>query len=629
MIIDKELINEAKATLGEEAAILIANNLQLNEFNEQNLKGCCPFHNEDTPSFIWNSKSHSFHCFGCGINYDVIDHFMSYDGLSFTEAVQHLFSLTKTEYRFSEHLVQSTRNYKYPKREEGNRDEVEKYLSLRKISRDTLNHCDIQADSSGNIAFHYYNENDVLMMIKYRHSRKLTKKDNKSWANKESDSAPLLFNMNKINPTMPLIITEGEIDCLSVIEAGYKNCVSIPFGAQHEKWIEYNWDWLEQFDRIIIWSDSDAPGMNMRKSVCARLGTWRTFYIEIPTPLNNRHVKDANELLYYEGKEAVLNMIDNAIQSPIEHVIDLAEVNEYDIENAEGLLTGITEIDKYLYKLVFGTVSVWTGINSSGKSVLVNQVGICEPLNQGYDVFVFSGELPKPMLKGWLERTMAGTEYITMVNEHVRKIDGDKLTDIRRWYKRRLWVYDNDQDYTADSILLKMEEMARRHGVKVFVIDNMMMVDIGSTDNNKYDKQTHFMKRLVNFANKYNVIVHLVAHPRKIEFGRKINKMDISGTGDISNLAQYVFGIHRYTDKEIETMSSCDENDGAIYDCELYIFKNRITGTQDKVINVWFDKPSYRFYSNKNELYKRYGWNHDTSEINIKNDDRTLVSIPF
>ena len=48
------------------------------------------------------------------------------------------------------------------------------------------------------------------------------------------------------------MITEGEFDCLAVIESGYKNAVSIPSGVNStNKWIETNWTFLEQFNEII------------------------------------------------------------------------------------------------------------------------------------------------------------------------------------------------------------------------------------------------------------------------------------------------------------------------------------------------------------------------------------------
>lgn len=52
------------------------------------LKGCCPFHNEKTPSFTVNDSKGFFHCFGCGAHGDVISFVMRHDRLAFPEAVE-------------------------------------------------------------------------------------------------------------------------------------------------------------------------------------------------------------------------------------------------------------------------------------------------------------------------------------------------------------------------------------------------------------------------------------------------------------------------------------------------------------------------------------------------------------
>jgi len=53
-------------------------------------KGCCPFHNEKTPSFYINDEKQFFHCFGCGAHGDVIGFMMRYEHLSFPEAIENL-----------------------------------------------------------------------------------------------------------------------------------------------------------------------------------------------------------------------------------------------------------------------------------------------------------------------------------------------------------------------------------------------------------------------------------------------------------------------------------------------------------------------------------------------------------
>jgi DNA primase catalytic core len=55
-----------------------------------NLKGCCPLHNEKTPSFYVRTSAQTFHCYGCGKNGDVIQYVMERDGITFNEALRFL-----------------------------------------------------------------------------------------------------------------------------------------------------------------------------------------------------------------------------------------------------------------------------------------------------------------------------------------------------------------------------------------------------------------------------------------------------------------------------------------------------------------------------------------------------------
>jgi twinkle protein len=623
LLVPQELILKAKEQIGDKAAYIIAEALHLQKFDEKNLKALCPFHTENTPSFVWNPKNYSYHCFGCGRNFGILDLYMQ-QGYTYLGAVEKLFDESGIKYSFGTKNIKTKREYRYPKEETNtDRSKVEQYLALRCISKDTLDYCDIRQDNHGNIVFNYYDTNDVLTMVKYRPARKLNKGEIKCWCQKGADTTPLLFNINRIDPTQPLLICEGELDCLSAIEAGFKNTVSVPFGAGNESWVEENWDWLEQFNKIIIWADADEAGRKMKKNIIPRLGQWRCYEVEAPTEIEKDgkivYVKDINEVLYYYGKDKVIECINNAKEMPITDVVDLYDIQEFDLETAEGVFSGFEEIDKWIYKFFFGCINIITGINGSGKSVLINQMCICEPLNQGYDVFVFSGEMTKPQLKKWIELQLAGRRHIQVENRHIRKIKPEIRKQIRDWYRGRIYVYDNDKDFTATSILNKMEELARKKGVKVFVLDNLMMIDLECNNENIWQKQKEFVVKLVNFAHKFNVLVHLVAHPRKVETIRRLTKLDVGGSGDITNLAHYVMSIHRVTPKEKEGVKN-KKGEYVVqpvdYDCIIDLFKNRITGTQDKELGVYFDSPSYRLWSTKEELDKVFKW-----DKNKYNDD--------
>lgn len=634
MLIPKEKINQAKELYGEQAMLDIVSYFGLEDsYNEKDKSCSCPWHRDKTPSFIWNPKNNSAHCFSCNRNFGIIDLYLT-QGMSYLEAVEKLFNNVKFEYNFNNKNIQDS-SYRYPKHEHSDRTNVEKYMELRKISKKTLDYADVQSDYHGNVVFHYYNANDTLMTVKYRLGHKFDKEKDKSkcWAQSNADFSPLLFNMNRIDPSKPLAIVEGETDALSIIEAGYPNVVSIPNGCANTKWIEYNWEWLEQFDKIILWYDSDEPGIKGRNEVLYRLGTWRTYYVEIPsteTTENGNRIKDANELLYFKGKEKVLEYINKPFEIPVQNVMDLSKAEDFDIEHTEGLYTGIKELDDKIYKLTFGTLNIITGRAGSGKSCFVNQVALCQSLQQGYDTFVFSGELPAPILRNWIETTMIGRDNITMKDGHIRIFDSAKRKQMQNWYSGRILVYDNDRDSTANSILNKMEELARKCGTKVFLIDNLMMVDLECNEEGRLQAEKNFIGKLINFAKKYNVLVFLVAHPRKTkEAGGRLTQEDIAGSGNIVNLAHMVFSVHRYTEKEKqgETNMKGDFIKGKEpieYDISIEVLKNRITGVLPTV-DMYFDYNSYRFYRTPSELWFRYNWNKDTSPL--RTDDPNIHKV--
>ena len=340
--------------------------LHLESFDEKNLKSLCCYHKEDTPSFIWNKKANSFHCFSCQKNADVIDAYME-TGLTYIQAVQQLFELTGTKHSFGEHGVRDKAQYRYPLEEPLNEKlRVYDYLAKRCISPGTISYADIREDEQGNIVFNNNDTNDVLKMVKYRPSRKIQKGETKMWCQKGADTSPLLFNMNRINVTQPLIICEGEIDCLALIESGCTNTVSVPLWAGNYGWVEENWDWLEQFDSIILCGDNDDAGRKMIKEVAPRLGTWRVKVAELPTEhtLSNGKVasiKDANDVLFRMGEDALHNAIANAKDSPVPSVVDFADVLDVDINDIDGIRTGFHDIDQSLLRLFYGTFNIISG----------------------------------------------------------------------------------------------------------------------------------------------------------------------------------------------------------------------------------------------------------------------------
>lgn len=616
MQIDRETILQAKEKLGDRNAQIIVEELGITDFDEKNMKCCCPFHQEDHASFIYNKKAFNFRCFGsCGRSYDILDVFM-YKGATYAEACKKLFELAEMPYSFGELGVKTKRHYRYPHEVPcTDKSKVYAYFEQRKISRETLDALDVRQDSEGNAVFNYYDTNDVLTMVKYKPSHKVQHGQAKCWCQQNSDTAPLLFNMNRINVNSPLLICEGEPDCLSAIEAGFKNAVSVPLGSSNLHWIDENLEWLDQFESIIICADNDDAGVKMQKECVPRLGSWRTKVVDIPAiPIGNtgRVTKDLNEILYVCGKDKVLELILDAKDSPVPSVADLSDVEPTEYEDVDGVTTGLKAIDDELMRLFFGTLTIVSGQPGSGKSSLLTQLA-CNSLDNDIGTWLFSGELPNGVEKSWFNYIFAGprniTDAISRRGNPYKKISTTTLAEINKTYKGRWHIYRDDYDNTLDKLIASMTDTVRKYGVRCLILDNFMCIDT-ETSEEELRSQTDTIKKLIEFAKKYQVAVILVCHPRKMDAGTNVGIYDIAGTSNIVNLAHRTIGLRRVTDAERENAAKYSEKRRQLlkYDVIVTIVKDRMFGRQNIDVGLYYDPASRRFFSDMDEYDRRFSW---------------------
>ena len=539
-----------------------------------------------------------------------------YKGATYAEACKKLFELAEMPYSFGELGVKTKRHYRYPHEVPcTDKSKVYAYFEQRKISRETLDALDVRQDSEGNAVFNYYDTNDVLTMVKYKPSHKVQHGQAKCWCQQNSDTAPLLFNMNRINVNSPLLICEGEPDCLSAIEAGFKNAVSVPLGSSNLHWIDENLEWLDQFESIIICADNDDAGVKMQKECVPRLGSWRTKVVDIPAiPIGNtgRVTKDLNEILYVCGKDKVLELILDAKDSPVPSVADLSDVEPTEYEDVDGVTTGLKAIDDELMRLFFGTLTIVSGQPGSGKSSLLTQLA-CNSLDNDIGTWLFSGELPNGVEKSWFNYIFAGprniTDAISRRGNPYKKISTTTLAEINKTYKGRWHIYRDDYDNVLDKLIASMTDTVRKYGARCLILDNFMCIDT-ETSEEELRSQTDTIKKLIEFAKKYQVAVILVCHPRKMDAGTNVGIYDIAGTSNIVNLAHRTIGLRRVTDAERENAAKYSEKRRQLlkYDVIVTIVKDRMFGRQNIDVGLYYDPASRRFFGDMDEYDRRFSW---------------------
>ena len=128
---------------------------------------------------------------------------------------------------------------------------------------------------------------------------------------------PILFGMKQCNmEEKTLVICEGQIDSLSVAECGIENVVSVPIGATAFTWIENCWEWLENFNDVIVFGDNENGKMTLLNEIEKRLPA-RVRAVNIDDYFGE---KDANAILMKYKEGAIINAIGNAKALPVKSV---------------------------------------------------------------------------------------------------------------------------------------------------------------------------------------------------------------------------------------------------------------------------------------------------------------------
>jgi len=456
-----------------------------------------------------------------------------------------------------------------------------KYLTEeRKFSLDIIKKFDLFEGAKGEICFPYY-KNNIIINVKYR--SKYVKGDMKQTINAE----PTLYNIDNVKGENLLIIVEGEFDCIALTQYGIENVTSIPNGSKDMRWIENEWNFLEKFKEIFIIMDSDPAGQREVPIIINRLGKWRCKSILLP-------YKDVNECLKNNvSSEEILQCFQNAkefipteIRAAGDYCSEVIDIFKHP-EKYEGTPTGFPELTKVLRGWRDGELTVWTGQSGSGKTTFLNQV--CLYLSSiGIKCCIASLELRPARYLKWAVEQALGANQPTE----------EQIIRTFEWLNEWLYVLDIQENAYGYKLFELFEYTARKYGAKHFVIDSLMKVRLKGMDADM--SQVEFVDDYKNFAKKFGVHTHLVAHPRKQESDKdKPGKTDVKGRGEITDLADNVIVIWRNVEDDKEDLEEPSEAMGMVI-----VKKNREFGDLAS-IPMNFDQNSRRFTClNQIEFFK-------------------------
>ena len=457
----------------------------------------------------------------------------------------------------------------------------------------------VQKDNPNILVFPFLDQNGQMQFVNYRKTNfDKTKDQNKDWC--EKGCKPILFGMFQCDLSVDtLVLTEGQIDSLSVREAGVNNAVSVPTGKNGFTWIPYCWDWLQHFKTLIVFGDNENGRITLLEEMSRRFrGT-----VKAVRQQDYKGCKDANELLQKFGRDAVRSAAENAEVIPVRQVEELADVKNVDLFLLPKIATGIESLDRVLSGGIYlGQTVILTGKRGEGKSTLGSQM-LVNAMNAGKKVFAYSGELPDYFFKNWIDRQIAGRANVVDraqpgggVSYYIPKEKNIRITE---WYRGKAYLFDNKaaEDDELEDLLQTIEKAIQQYGIELVLLDNLMTaLDVG-IDADLYRAQGKFVDKLVKMAKRQNVAIILVVHPRKNRFSSD-DTDEVSGSADITNKVDIVM-----TYKKVKGLPD-DER-------VLTVSKNRLTGklaVGEKAIPLFYDEASKRISDNRNAFLKPYGW---------------------
>jgi twinkle protein len=458
------------------------------------------------------------------------------------------------------------------------KEQIIGWFKQRGISHETLNKFMIFAKNEwmpqtqkeeSCIGFPYMRDGQIVN-VKFRDGAKNFKM--------VKDAELIFYNLSSIGDKKHCIITEGEIDCMAVYEAGV-GCepksnddgvldneelskwaiVSVPNGAsngsQKLEYLDNCAEWFIGLHEIIIATDGDKAGEALQQELIRRLGVERCKTISYPieecVPLKEggkRRCKDLNEVLLYLGKEVVLNVLNGSEHIPVEGVYEIDDIFASMLENfKKGVqlapTTRFPETDDY-WRWKKGDVALFTGYANWGKTFYVIQMMLTKSIWDGWKWGVFCPE-----------NYPANDFYDDIVEMYVGKwlkdMTEDEYTEACQFIGRHIFYVYPEDSHDIHSIHEKFRYLVLKKGIDGVLVDPFNQLDHNQKGYQREDIYlSEILKDIKRFALLNAISYNIVAHPKNPHYQEGkvlpvVDMYDIHGGSMFGNKVDLLISYHR------------------------------------------------------------------------------------
>lgn len=374
---------------------------------------------------------------------------------------------------------------------------------------------------------------------------------NKAGIRQTTGAVATCFGWNVCKGRNRLIITEGEIDAMSVYEAMGGECdvVSVPSGVSNMQWLEHDSDRLSHYGEYLIWMDNDEPGFEAQQKIVDALGMTRCKVVQ-------SKLKDANATLQQHGKQGVQAELLDA-----RSIVRMAafQLEPSALSGPDMFMEGAIEVFPEIYWHP-ATTTLLAGFNGTGKSTMSLQMAHVLA-RHGIKSFIMSPEMPP----------LQTAQILTRQASDIAQPTDDW------WRKSAEYVRDNflistvEERLTPEMVIADFD-VAYELGCRGFILDSLTCVKSGFELHNQAD----FADILRNWSRCHpDAYLLALGHMRKPQagVGSRTSRYDIRGAGEISDLAGHVWLLERK-----DNFDSKSATEYGTFDARLKVDKNRATG---------------------------------------------------
>lgn len=384
-----------------------------------------------------------------------------------------------------------------------------------------------------------------------------------------------------------LVITEGEIDALSVAQAymdKYKKIypvVSLTSASDKNALLE-NRDWVRSFQEVVLCLDSDKPGEEATSRSLKQIGIDKVKICKLP-----QHHKDANDILTKLGGERLLQIIWDAEPWKPAGLIqkdklweELTAYNEVHSVPYPDCLKGVTTKTKGMRP---GEISLFVSGTGSGKSTLFREIGlhVLETTNDKIGIISLE-EGPAETA-----RKMSGMAIGKNPAKEEIPIEELKIGFEKVFGSDRVVILDHQGSISDSSIVDQLEYMALI-GCKYLFIDHItILVSEGADDLKGNEAIDKIMNDLLRLVKRHPIWVGLISHLRKtsqggrsFEEGKLPSIDDIKGSGSIKQISFDIIAFAR-------NMIAKDERERN--SIKMSVLKCRYTGLTGPVPGAYYN----------------------------------------